>query len=105
MNANGLSLTRRDEKVDQLQSLMDTCSSKKLYQASEILYITVEQCLSQVIDFRFRIVLIMKWIRGTASQLKARGTACDSALRGNARKRRVSQNIYTEWQVICQLHS
>jgi len=72
--------------------LMDEHTSLRLYEASEVLFFVAEQCVSQMVEIRFRLTSIMKWIRGTASQVKARGTAADSVQRDNAKKRRVPEH-------------
>ena len=71
--------------------LMSEHTSLRLYEASEVLIFVTEQCVSQLVEIRFRLNCMMKWIRGTASQVKARGTAIDSVQRENAKKRRVSE--------------
>ncbi len=73
--------------------LMNGHTSLRLYEASEVLYFVAQQCVSQLVEIRIRLNAIMKWIRGTASQVKARGTAMDSVQRENARKRRVPATI------------
>jgi hypothetical protein len=72
--------------------LLDLETSTKMQQACEILAVTGEQFVSDIVEARFRLKDMLAWIRGTASQVKARGTASDSALRENARKRRVSDS-------------
>jgi hypothetical protein len=72
--------------------LLDLETSTKMQQACEILAVIGEQFVSDIVEARFRLKDMLAWIRGTASQVKARGTASDSALRENARKRRVSDS-------------
>ncbi|GFH52388.1 hypothetical protein CTEN210_08864 [Chaetoceros tenuissimus] len=76
-----------------LPALMDSETSARLCEASEILFIISEQCITQMVEIRHRLECMTKWIRGTASQVKARGTALDSAQRENAKKRRVNEHI------------
>ncbi len=73
--------------------LINEQTSLRLYEASEVLFFIAEQCVSQLVEIRFRLSCMMKWIRGTASQVKARGTAADSVQRENAKKRRVPEQI------------
>ena len=83
----------RGSNLDGLPALMDDTTCMRLCEASEILYIVSEQCVAQTVEIRHRLECMTKWIRGTASQVKARGTAVDSVQRENAKKRRVPEHI------------
>lgn len=76
-----------------LPTLMECETCLRLCEASEILYTISEQCVSQTVELRHRLDCMTKWIRATASQVKARGTAMDSVQRENARKRRIPEQI------------
>uniref|UniRef100_A0A7S3Q2N8 Anaphase-promoting complex subunit 4 n=1 Tax=Chaetoceros debilis TaxID=122233 RepID=A0A7S3Q2N8_9STRA len=82
-----------EDGVDELPALMDNDTCLRLCQVSEILFIVAEQCVSQVVEIRHRLDCLTKWIRGTASQVKAKGTPMNSVQRENARKRRVPEYI------------
>jgi len=97
VESSGCSYDELDEDEDEEGEmacevpLMSEHTSLRLYEASEVLFFVTEQCVSQLVEIRFRLNCMMKWIRGTASQVKARGTAIDSVQRENAKKRRVSE--------------
>lgn len=82
-----------NDEGDELPSLIDNDTCLRLCQASEILFIVAEQCVMQVVEIRHRLDCLTKWIRGTASQVKAKGTPMNSVQRENARKRRVPEYI------------
>jgi hypothetical protein len=85
-------LQEDEGEVDHLP-LMNEHTSLRLYEASEVLFFVAEQCVSQLVEIRFRLSCMMKWMRATASQVRARGTAMDSVQRENAKKRRVPEQI------------
>ncbi len=58
-----------------------------------ILFLAFERCLAHVVEARGRLHDLLAWIRGTASQVRARGTAMDSIQRQNARNRRVPDGV------------
>jgi hypothetical protein len=70
---------------------METC--QRMVQGTKLLWTVAEQCLSQIVEARYRLDCMMKWIRSTASLVKAKGTAADSVQRQNARKRLVSEQV------------
>ena len=82
---------KSNDEVDYNLPLMNDQTSLRLYEASEVLSVIAEQCVSQLVEIRFRLSAMMAWIRGTSSQVKARGTAIDSVQRENAKKRRVPE--------------
>lgn len=84
---------KQESSLDELPALMDDETCLRLCEASEILYIVTEQCVAQTVEIRHRLECMTKWIRGTASQVKARGTAADSVQKENARKRRVPEHV------------
>ena len=83
----------QDEDELGLPALMDNDTSLRLCEMAGILFTISEQCVSQLVEIRHRQECITKWIRGTSSQVKARGTAADSVQRENARKRRVPEQV------------
>jgi len=74
-------------------SLIDANTALCLYNASRILFLTFNQCLGYVVEARTRLHDLLSWIRSTASQVRAWGTATDSIQRKNARSRRVSNGV------------
>jgi hypothetical protein len=82
-----------DQFLDSLPALMDDDTCERLCEAAKIFYLVAEQCAFQIVEMRYRLECLTKWIRATASQVKARGTAADSVQRENARKRRVPDQI------------
>mmetsp|Transcript_9209 Transcript_9209/g.17790 ORF Transcript_9209/g.17790 Transcript_9209/m.17790 type:complete len:1083 (+) Transcript_9209:64-3312(+) len=73
--------------------LLDPQCALRLYTSARILYLTLERCLAAVVEARSRVNDFLAWIRGTASQVRARGTASDSVQRQNARDRRVPNGV------------
>lgn len=74
-------------------SLIDANTALCLYNASRILFLTFDKCLGYVVEARTRLHDLLSWIRSTASQVRAWGTATDSIQRKNARSRRVSNGV------------
>ena len=68
--------------------LVGPTQANQLFGAIQELHLCVEACLADIIEARCRLRDLLGWIRSTSSQVKARGTAPDSALREHARKRR-----------------
>lgn len=73
--------------------LLDPECALRLYTSARILYLTLERCLAAIVEARSRVHDFLAWIRGTASQVRARGTASDSVQRQNARDRRVPNGV------------
>ena len=73
--------------------LVEPALAYSLCQTVENLRLTIETCLRDMIDIRCRLQDVLGWIRSTASAVKAKDTAKDSALRENARKRRVDDSV------------
>jgi hypothetical protein len=67
--------------------------SHSLQQASHVLVLAMEDLVQQIIEARFRLRDLVSWLRSAGSQIKARGTAPNSAQRDNAKKRRVGQAV------------
>jgi hypothetical protein len=67
--------------------------SHTLQQASHVLVLAVEDLIARIIEARFRLRDLVSWLRSAGSQVKARGTAPDSAQKENAKKRRVAQAV------------
>jgi hypothetical protein len=64
----------------------------RLYNSSRILFLTCERFLAYIVEARSRINDFLAWMRGTVSEVRARGTAADSIQRQHARER-VSSSI------------
>jgi hypothetical protein len=67
--------------------LVEVDVALKLYTTSRILFLTFERFMAHVVDARSRVNDFLAWIRGTATEIRARGTAADSILRQHARDR------------------
>ena len=74
-------------------SLIDAKTALCLYNASRILFLTFNQLLGYVVEARIRLHDLLCWIRSTASQVRAWGTASDSIQRQNAKARRISNGV------------
>eukprot|EP00984_Skeletonema_dohrnii_P013878 scaffold5807_cov114-Skeletonema_dohrnii-CCMP3373.AAC.4 len=74
-------------------TLIDPEEALRLYTFARILFLAFERCLAHVVEARGRLHDLLAWIRGTASQVRARGTATDSIQRQNARNRRVPDGV------------
>jgi len=74
-------------------TLIDPDEALRLYSSARILFLAIERCLAHVVEARGRLHDLLAWIRGTASQVRARGTATDSIQRQNARNRRVPDGV------------
>lgn len=59
----------------------------RLYTSSRILYLTFERFIANVVEARSRTNDFLAWMRGTATEIRARGTAADSIMRQHARDR------------------
>ncbi|KAL7497947.1 hypothetical protein ACHAWT_005846 [Skeletonema menzelii] len=73
--------------------LIDPEEALRLYTSARILFLAFQRCLTHVVEARGRLHDLLAWIRGTASQVRARGTAMDSIQRQNARNRRVPDGV------------
>jgi hypothetical protein len=74
-------------------TLIDPEIALRLDTSAKILFLSFERCLLYVVEARGRLHDFLAWIRGTASQIRARGTAMDSIQRQNARNRRVPDGV------------
>ena len=72
-------------------SLLSEQAAQRTHDCCAVLLTTVEYTLTQLVEARFRLRDFVAWLRSTGSEVKARGTAPNSAQRDNARKRRVPQ--------------
>lgn len=72
-------------------SLLSAESAQIAHDSCAILLTTVEYALTQIVEARFRLRDFVAWLRSTGSEVKARGTAPNSAQRENAKKRRAPQ--------------
>lgn len=75
------------------RTILDERLSVRLCQSAEILVLTSERLVSQIIEARFRTKDLMAWLRGVSSEARARGTAIDSIQRENAKRRRPTGGI------------
>lgn len=66
---------------------------QKLITMIEILNMTIEMTLQEIIQTRFRLRDFIAWLRSTAAQVKARGTSMKSVQRDNAKKRRITDIV------------
>ena len=67
--------------------LVEADMALKLYTSSRTLALTFERFMSHVVEARCRVNDLLAWIRGAATEIRARGTAPDSILRQHARDR------------------
>ena len=80
-------------QISSSSSLMNVVHMRELLESTERLRSILEIALQQLIEVRLRVNHIIEWLRGTAAQVKARGTPVDSIQRDHAKKRRVSDSI------------
>ena len=73
--------------------LVDADAALELCQRARGLYLTATKCHAHTVEARRRLRDLLRWIRGTSSQVRAWGTAGDSVQRRNARDRRVSGGV------------
>lgn len=72
-------------------NLLSEEAAQNANESCAILLTSVEYTLVQLVEARFRLRDFVAWLRCTGSEIKARGTAANSAQRENAKKRRVPQ--------------
>jgi hypothetical protein len=70
--------------------LMPTYLVLLMHQSVQRLVLSTEACLSDLVETRLRLKDWVAWMRAMGSTIKARGTDANSALRENAKKRRIS---------------
>ena len=70
-------------------SLLSEEAAQETHDSCALLLTTVEYTVTQLVEARFRLRDFIAWLRNAGSEVKARGTATNSAQRENARKRRV----------------
>ena len=73
-----------ENKSHLVQDLMD---------ATEQLWISVENVMTSIVAGRMLVRDFCGWLRHAGSQVKARGTAPNSVQRENAKKRRITQDV------------
>ncbi|GAX10537.1 hypothetical protein FisN_40Lh004 [Fistulifera solaris] len=73
--------------------LLSAKHSLRCLQQAELLLLTVERTLVQLLEARIRLRDWVAWLRAVGAQIKARGTAPQSARHENARKRRVPDAV------------
>jgi hypothetical protein len=73
--------------------LLSAKHSMRCLQQAEGLLLTVERTLVQLLEARIRLRDWVAWLRAVGAQIKARGTAPQSARHENARKRRVPDAV------------
>jgi hypothetical protein len=86
-------IARSRECDEHISTLIDPEEALQLYKSARIIFLAFERCLAHVVEARGRLHDLLAWIRGTASQVRARGTATDSIQRQNARNRRVPDGV------------
>eukprot|EP00956_Cyclotella_meneghiniana_P011698 scaffold16470_cov61-Cyclotella_meneghiniana.AAC.9 len=74
-------------------NLVEADVGLRLYKASRLLYLTFERFMAHVVEARSRLNDFLAWMRGTATEIRARGTAADSILRQHARDRRCPHGV------------
>lgn len=72
-------------------NLLSEEAAQNAHDCSAVLLTTVEYTLMQIVEARFRLRDFVAWLRCAGAEIKARGTAENSAQRENAKKRRVPQ--------------
>lgn len=72
-------------------NLLSEEAAQNAHDSCAVLLTTVEYTLVQIVEARFRLRDFVSWLRCAGSEIKARGTAANSAQRENAKKRRVPQ--------------
>jgi hypothetical protein len=80
----------RVSSMDNVDCFIDVKTALCLYKASQSLFLTFNECLQNVIEARSRLHDLLSWLRGTAAQVRAWGTASDSVQRRNAKALRVT---------------
>lgn len=70
--------------------LMPTYLVILMHQSVQRLVLSTEACLSAMVETRLRLKDWVAWMRAMGSAVKARGTDANSAVRENAKKRRIS---------------
>eukprot|EP00804_Cyclotella_cryptica_P004215 CCRYP_014573-RB/>CCRYP_014573-RB protein AED:0.05 eAED:0.05 QI:149/1/1/1/0.5/0.6/5/940/781 len=73
--------------------LIEPDMALRLYSSSRILFLTFERFIAHVVKARSRLNDFLAWIRGTATEIRARGTAADSIQRQHARDRRCPHGV------------
>ena len=73
--------------------LVSTTDLQRWQSYCEILLQSTQMALTALIEARFRMRDYVAWLRSTSAQIKARGTAPNSARRENAKKRRVPDRV------------
>lgn len=71
-------------------NLLPTKAVTRLHFLAQALVLSAQACLTTLVESRFRIGDWIAWMRATGSNIKARGTAPNSAQRDNAKKRRMT---------------
>ena len=66
---------------------------QELTDATEELWISVENVITSIVAGRMLVRDFIGWLRHAGSQVKARGTAPNSVQRENAKKRRITQAV------------
>jgi len=70
-----------------------TQDAKQLLICCKVLLACLDSAVDSVSDAQLRIKDLLDWLRATASQVKARGTAPGSVQRNDAEKKRVADNV------------
>jgi Anaphase-promoting complex, cyclosome, subunit 4 len=72
-------------------SLLSPEAAQRTLDLCGVLLTTAEYTLTKIVEARFRLQDFIAWLRAKGSEIKAKGTALNSAQSDNAKKRRVSQ--------------
>jgi Anaphase-promoting complex, cyclosome, subunit 4 len=72
-------------------SLVSPEAAQKTLDLCGVLLTTAEYTVTKIVEARFRLQDFIAWLRAKGSEIKAKGTALNSAQSDNAKKRRVPQ--------------
>jgi hypothetical protein len=86
-------LVRHFDHQDISSSSANTQLVHELEDACEQLWCSVENVMTHIVSSRLLVRDFCAWLRHAGSQVKAKGTAMNSVLKENAKKRRVDQAV------------
>jgi hypothetical protein len=84
-------IVQQQEHTD--DCLLSASDARRFQAICEILLMSAETTVTTLVDARFRLRDLIDWLRSTGAQIKARGTAPQSARRDHAKKRRVPNAV------------
>ena len=73
--------------------LLSVAAAQRFQECAELTMASISTAHTELIQARFRLRDFLSWLRSTAAQIKARGTAPNSVQRENAKKRRVPEAV------------